>query len=318
MLLLARTDRRSVDGVRRRVFGSFLLLLLLSGCLGGDERARPVREREPAASEPKLTTRVARELAAQLDQKVKDLGVPGASAAVVFPGGQVWKGAAGVAVLKPERPMTSHTSLPFASITKMATAALSMRLVEQGRLNLDDPIDRWYSSWRGDSGATVRDLLGHTAGVGEPPDEFFERFGIRGAPTTRQYIAATPKPGHRTSAAEYSSTGFMIAGLILAKAGGRPIAAAMRQQLFAPSRRRGPRLSGGGTSAPAACSRLLVSRRNSRAASMPAMAAGCCQTGPRRRWLPRRARSRGTCRRWHGGRTSCSAARSSNVSPCVR
>ena len=129
--------------------------------------------------------------------------------------------------------MTSQTSLPFGSITKTATAALAMRLVEQGRLELDDRIDRWYEPWRGDSAATVRDLLGHRAGVGEPPDAFFERFGTQGAPTTRQYIAATPKPGHRTSSAEYSNTGFMIAGLILARAGGRPIAAAMRQELFA-------------------------------------------------------------------------------------
>ena len=50
MLLPVCTDRRSVDCVRRRVFGSFLLLLLLSGCFGGDERARPSQERGQSAS----------------------------------------------------------------------------------------------------------------------------------------------------------------------------------------------------------------------------------------------------------------------------
>jgi CubicO group peptidase (beta-lactamase class C family) len=79
--------------------------------------------------------------------------------------------------------MTPQTSLPFASITKIATAALAMRLVEQHRLRLEDPIIRWYPSWRGHRDATVRDLLGHTAGIGEPPDAFFGRFAPGHAPT---------------------------------------------------------------------------------------------------------------------------------------
>src|SRR5205823_6501558 len=47
---------------------------------------------------------------------------------------------------------------------KPATATLARRLGEQGRLALDEPILRWYPAWRGDPAASVRDLLGHTAG----------------------------------------------------------------------------------------------------------------------------------------------------------
>jgi CubicO group peptidase (beta-lactamase class C family) len=79
----------------------------------------------------------------------------------------------------------------------------------------------------------VRDLLGHTAGLGDPPETFFERLGPRSIPTARQHIAATPKPGPRTTDAEYSNTGFMIAGLILERAAGQPVAALMRRELFA-------------------------------------------------------------------------------------
>jgi CubicO group peptidase (beta-lactamase class C family) len=183
----------------RRCSCSFLavLSLVLPGCGGGGDPDRP-----PEPSGPRLTAAVAGALDAELSEKVEDSGVPGASAAVVFPDGRVWSGAAGVAVVKPARQMTSSTSLPFASITKLAVAALAMRLGEQGRLRLDDPIVRWYPAWRGDRRATVRDLLGHTAGIGEPPDAYFGRFALGDAPTPRQYIAATPKPGPRTTEAE--------------------------------------------------------------------------------------------------------------------
>jgi CubicO group peptidase (beta-lactamase class C family) len=137
-----------------------VLSLALAACGGGG--AERDRDRAAQSSGPRLTAGVARALDAKLSEKVEDTGVPGASAAVVFPDGRVWSGAAGVAVLKPERRMTSQSSLPFASITKVATAALAMRLVEQGKLRLDEPIVRRYPAWRGEHQATVRDLLAHS------------------------------------------------------------------------------------------------------------------------------------------------------------
>ena len=109
--------------------------------------ARPIG---PGRPRPRLTAQLGRSLDAQLREKVADAGIPGASAAIVFPDGRMWSGAAGHAVLEPERPMTTRTSLPFDSVAKVMTAALALRLVEQGRLRLDDTIRRWYPAWRGD------------------------------------------------------------------------------------------------------------------------------------------------------------------------
>ncbi len=204
-----------------------VLALTVPGCGGGDaDRPTP----DPA---PRLTAAIARELDAQLQRKVTDTGVPGASAAVVFADGRQWSGAAGAAVLKPAQPMTPDTTLPFDSITKIATAALVMRLVEQGRLELDDPIVKWYPGWRGDPEATVRDLLGHRSGTSEPPPPFWDSVLRRPrVVTAREFIAATPKPGPRTASLAYSNTGFVIAGLIARRAGGEPVATAMRRELF--------------------------------------------------------------------------------------
>jgi D-alanyl-D-alanine carboxypeptidase len=210
-----------------RLLVSCLILAALAGCGGGSA----AKQGTPPA--PTLTDSVASKLQKSLHQTVEDTGVPGASAAVVFADGSEWTGNAGAAVLRPRRPMTSRTALPFASVTKVAVATLTMRLVEQGKLTLDDPIVKWYPAWKGDPAATVRDLLGHTSGLAEPPDAFFNHFSrAHRIPTPRQIVAAAPRPGPRTKEAVYSNTGFVLMGLILERAGGEPLSAALQRQVL--------------------------------------------------------------------------------------
>jgi CubicO group peptidase (beta-lactamase class C family) len=130
--------------------------------------------------------------------------------------------------------MTSDTSLPFDSVTKLATAALTMRLVEQGRLRLDDPIGRWYPDWRGDPHATVRELLGHTSGARDAYEADLVALvrHRRARMTPRQYLAATPEPLPRKPVAECSNAGFVILGLIIERVAGEPVHKAMRRELF--------------------------------------------------------------------------------------
>jgi D-alanyl-D-alanine carboxypeptidase len=202
------------------------VLFLLAGC-GGSDKGAAVRQ--PGV---KYSPAAADRLDAALKEKVEDTGVPGATAAVVFADGREWSGAVGDAVLHPRRPMTTATAIPFDSITKIVTASTAMRLVEQGRLRLDDPIRRWYPAWRGDPKATVRDLLGHTSGMGNPPDAFFFRVldHPRVTPTRQQFVAAAGKPGPRIEG--YSDAGFVLAGLIVERAGGEPTAALARRDVL--------------------------------------------------------------------------------------
>jgi D-alanyl-D-alanine carboxypeptidase len=204
------------------------VLVLLAGCGGADKGAAV---REPGV---RLTPAAVHRLDAALKEKVAETGVPGASAAVVFADGREWSGADGDAVVRPRQPMTTGTAIPFDSITKIVTASTAMRLVEQGRLSLDDPIRRWYPAWRGGGAATVRDLLGHTSGMADPPDAFFNRVldHPRAIVTPRQFVAAAGRPGPRTEDAEYSNAGFVLAGIILARAGGAPVAALARRDVL--------------------------------------------------------------------------------------
>ncbi len=201
------------------------LLTLLGGpACGGGDRPSPT----PAPG-PQLTAAVERELDSRLRESVADAGIPGASAAIVFRDGRVWRGAAGDAVVKPKRAMTPDTALPFDSITKVATAVLALRLVEEGKLRLEDPIVRWYPRWRGDRHATVRDLLGHTSGARDPQDEIDPNQPL----SQKRFLAAAPKPGPRTDVAHYSNVGYMIAGSILERAGREPLTTALRRSVFA-------------------------------------------------------------------------------------
>ena len=205
----------------------WVVVVALVGCGGGH------RKSAAHAGGPTLTKALARTLDAQFRREVNLAGIPGASAAIVFPDGREWSRAVGAAELKPRVAMTTRTSFHFASVTKMATAALALRLAEQGRLGLDDPIIRWYPAWRGDRAATVRDLLGHTAGTKDPTDAALTRLDRHARPlTVRAYIGAAPRPGPRTTQAEYSDVGFAIAGIILARAAREPLAQAMRRRVF--------------------------------------------------------------------------------------
>ena len=146
-------------------------------------------------------------------------GIPGASAAIVFPNGREWSLAVGAARLKPRVAMMTRTAFPFDSVSKMATAALALRLAEDGRLDLHDPVVRWYPGWRGDPAATVDDLLGHTSGARDISDVAFSRIQLSGRRlSVNTTLRASPRPGARTTVAEYSNTGFEIAGKILARA----------------------------------------------------------------------------------------------------
>jgi D-alanyl-D-alanine carboxypeptidase len=211
---------------RRALTGCVCALLLAAGC-GGSAK--------PSPPQVWLTPGVARELDRILDRQLETSAVPGISAAIVFPDGRVWAGAAGDAVVEPRQPMTTDTALLFDSVTKIATAALALRLAEEGKLRLDDPIVRGYPSWEGDPAATLRDLLGHRAGAREPPDAFIESIirHPKRAVTAEDFLAATRKPGPRTPGAKYSNSGFVLAGKLLERAAGESLATAMRRELFA-------------------------------------------------------------------------------------
>lgn len=89
-----------------------LVVVVLAGCGGGHHGQSAAH-----AGGPTLTDALARRLDAQFRREVTLAGIPGASAAIVFPDGREWSRAVGAAELEPRVAMTTRTSFSFASVT---------------------------------------------------------------------------------------------------------------------------------------------------------------------------------------------------------
>ena len=120
-------------------------------------------------------------------------------------------------------PAETDTPYDLASLTKvLATGPLFMRLLDEGRIDLDDPISRWIPAWRSADreSATVRDLLAHCAGLTAHLPFYRD---IRGRPDFERAISTLALEYVPRSQAVYSDLGFILLGFIAENAGDEPL-----------------------------------------------------------------------------------------------
>ncbi len=109
---------------------------------------------------------VAKAATAQLNELREATGAPALQAAVILNGRLAWSTAVGTANLEHEVPATVATRFRIGSISKLLTATATMRLHQDGALDLDAPIQRYVPAFP-DKGhpITARQLAGHLAGI---------------------------------------------------------------------------------------------------------------------------------------------------------
>ena len=161
----------------------------------------------------------------QLDRVLADYsrdndGV-GLQASVVLPDGTQRTAVAGYADHSKRCPLTTRHHLYVGSITKLYTAVLTMRQVDAGRLELDDPAGQW-TDLELPASITIRTLLNHTSGLVSYTEDpwFLARFF--GLPDKRwepaELLAAIDldsarfAPGSRH---EYSNSNYAVLGVVL-------------------------------------------------------------------------------------------------------
>ncbi|WP_157981420.1 serine hydrolase domain-containing protein [Cognatilysobacter tabacisoli] len=164
-------------------------------------------------------------LDAYLASQLQARRLPGLAVAVLVDGEVVHARGYGVGNLELGTPVTTRSNFNIASISKTFTALLVMRLVQDGKLALDNPIERHLASlpaaWRG---ITVAQLLSHTSGI----PSFSAHAGRRCNPNEAvadyrrgdvlREVACHPLEFAPGSDWAYGDTGYYLLGLLVERA----------------------------------------------------------------------------------------------------
>lgn len=167
---------------------NFVLLLLVLLIVPPQSQAQS-RVNTPPASGNDLQR--LRRLESQFEQMRQLLKIPGMSVAVVKDDRILWTKGFGYADIQKRVPATPRTVYYIASLTKTFATTVLMQLVEQGKLDLDDPMSKYSHEFKDDS-VKVRHVLSHTADA--PPGERFRYDGARFATLTAVIEKKTSKP----------------------------------------------------------------------------------------------------------------------------
>ena len=171
---------------------------------------------------------------ALIEDAVRSQLIPGAVLVIGHDGAVVYRKAYGSRALIPQRePMTLDTIFDAASLTKVtATTPCIMKLVEQGKLRINDPVTNYLPEFQGGkSEITIRLLLTHFSGM--PPDLILKprwsgyETGIQRALVTAPIAA----PGTRFI---YSDINFILLGEIVRRLSGESLPQFAHDQIYAP------------------------------------------------------------------------------------
>lgn len=186
------------------------------------------------------------QIEADLPRLMDRYNVPGVSVAVIEEGQVVYAKSFGYADRANQAPMTPDTLHQVASVSKNLTAWGVMKLVDEGRIDLDDPVEKYLTRWHippspyDSTGVTVRRLLQHRAGIslegygaGVPVGEPLPSLEASLSGDTRGCgrVELVREPGE---AMMYSGGGYTILQLLVEEVTGQTFADYMKGSILDP------------------------------------------------------------------------------------
>ncbi|WP_328496349.1 beta-lactamase family protein [Streptomyces sp. NBC_00414] len=178
-------------------------------------------------------------------------GVPGVAAQAKDTHG-TWKATAGVGDLRTKKPRSAHDRYRVGSITKTFVSTVLLQLEAEGRLSLDDKVDKWLPGVVDGNGhdgrrVTLRRLLNHTSGIFDYTsdddfartyflkDGFFEHRFDKRSPRDLVSIAMAHKPDFEPGASwNYSNTNYVLTGMVIEKVTGHAYGDEVRERIIEP------------------------------------------------------------------------------------
>ena len=179
-------------------------------------------------------------LAAKLDSTLI-MGVPqqlkGVSASVYYPGQGIWRGTYGVSYAA--HPITNDMEFGIASNTKLFTASTIMKIVEAGKLGLNDHLGKWiHTKYNNiDSTILISQLLNHTSGLADNSLQFFDsavKYPNHVFTVTEILAFQLPKVYNPGGGYNYSNTNYMLLGMVAESVTGFTISKLIRDSILTP------------------------------------------------------------------------------------
>ena len=209
-----------------------LLLFVLAGCAAMPPKPETMARNDYTYAREYISWLVRKEM--------KRNDVTGLSVALVDDQRVVWAEGFGFADLANQRPATPETIYRVGSISKLFTATAAMQLVEQGKLDIDQPLQRYLQEFSARSRfpeaapVTPRSIMTHHSGL---PSDYLKGMWTRQPQPYENLVkllsdeyVANP-PGYVFS---YSNLGVTLLGHALEKLSGRDFSANMKESVLLP------------------------------------------------------------------------------------
>ncbi len=214
-----------------KAMGKYLPIALLACCT-------PALALDPSA------------LAALLEDAREEMKMPGLRAAVRFADGRIVRASVGLADVEEEIALDDTVGMPGGSTGKTFVAALTMLLVEDGVLALDDPASKWlddaawYEKVPNSQDIRVHHLLSHSAGIGDYPRSTryrlksiyraIRRGTIRFEPEELIAFAGRKPLFPVGEGFSYTDSGYLVLGRLIEAATGREYYDLLRERILEP------------------------------------------------------------------------------------
>lgn len=179
-----------------------------------------------------ITAAMSADYQAVLDEYRDAQNVPGISAVITHRDCVLFAGASGYADLESSRAMSADTRLYAGSMTKILTAVLALRLIEEGRLTFETSLEGIAPAL---ADVSVRQLLTHASGLRREGDfDYWFTADFPDRPALENYLHDTELRSPPGDALHYSNIGYAALGLIIEDASQRSFRDALRALVFEP------------------------------------------------------------------------------------
>jgi CubicO group peptidase (beta-lactamase class C family) len=197
---------------------------------------------QPAKEEEKPTPKTIGELEQRLRAILQETNTPGIGVALVIKDEVSWVAGLGKADVAADKDVTTDTLFRFGSISKSFVSLAVLKLVEEGKLHLDDPLRSlapeliFTNRWEETEPVRLAHVLEHTAGF---DDIALCEYAARN-PTISTYDALAFYPPSRTARwrpgthHSYSNSGPVLAAYVVEKCSGKRFEDYVQEQLFDP------------------------------------------------------------------------------------